>query len=456
MRYKLLVLICIVSLITPTVFAYDFVDPNNKGKVYSDRDEIHNLKNMYQELAGEDEEEEEEIVYQNVNNASYWWPIGSEEVTNSNGKAFAMGTPEDTTITSYFGYRDAIYQNGVQITNAGGHGALDIANYKGAGGTSVISAKDGVVVYPTDGANVRCVNQDKSCNGYGNYVIISHADGNYTLYAHLYANSILVKAGDSVQQGQVIAKVGSSGNSTGPHLHFEVRAGENTSSARVDPLDYVDKDNPRPSASNYLASGDLSSTIDFIRYWEGVGCGSSYETETEYIACNGGDGVITIGHGVTWEYNMDAFIKRGVTSMSAGTKVSKTIVDEIELEAMDNKCGDSIRKGLADAGIDDIKDYQMTALISRCYNGGYGMIKGTDYAFIPAYLKYHGQYRYEDIYSNNGSIWHDAMSHPVMPNSIFEVGLKRRRVSEWRLFTTGVIDYLESDFNPNRYAWDDF
>lgn len=449
MKYKLISLMCVVCLITPTVFAYDFVDPNNKSRVYSDRDEIHNLKNMYQELDGE-EEEEVEIVYENVNNSSYWWPIGSKDVTNSNGKLFAMGNPESVNVTSEFAAREpGIHDNG--------HGGMDIGSGR-KGETNVIAAKDGIVVYTSSESGISCPDGylGSTCGGgYGNHIIISHADGNYTLYAHLYIDSITVKSGESVSQGQVIAHMGTSGNSTGPHLHFEVRVGENTSSARTNPRDFVDADNPRPTASNYLTNGDLSSTIDFIRYWEGVGCGSSYETDTEYIACNGGDGVLTIGHGVTWEYNMDAFIKRGVTSMSAGTKVSKTIVDEIELEAMDNKCGDSIRKGLADAGIDNIKDYQMTALISRCYNGGYGMIKGTDYAFIPAYLKYNGKYQFDDIYSSNGSVWRDAMAHPVMPGSIFEVGLKRRRVSEWKLFTTGEIDYFEGNFNPSRYAWDD-
>ena len=53
--------------------------------------------------------------------------------------------------------------------------------------------------------------------------MIQHADGNISLYAHLYENSITVSAGDQVGQGQVIGKMGSSGRSTGTHLHFEIR-----------------------------------------------------------------------------------------------------------------------------------------------------------------------------------------------------------------------------------------
>ena len=61
-------------------------------------------------------------------------------------------------------------------------------------------------------------------------------------YAHFSANTITVRAGDKVQQGQVIGQVGSSGCSTGPHLHFEVYV----DGSKVDPLDYVSTSNTRP------------------------------------------------------------------------------------------------------------------------------------------------------------------------------------------------------------------
>ena len=443
-------ILCIISIITPTVFAYDYEDPNNQSSVESARRDIYSLKDMYEELAGLDDGAED-IVYEQANNNAYWWPIGSKETTTSNGKIFATGTPEETTITSTFGYRGAVIDSsGNQISGNANHGAIDIANMSGVNVTNVIAAKDGVVVYPTENDNISCVQGNNSCNGgYGNYVVIEHSDGNYTLYAHLATDSITVKSGENVSQGQVIAKIGSTGNSTGPHLHFEVRVGENTSSARVDPLEYVDPDNPRPSST---AGGDISDTIEFIRYWEGVGCGSSYQTDTEYIACDGGDGVLTIGHGVTWENNIELFQKYGINNVSAGTKVSKEIVDAIEVEAMNNKCGNSIRSGLANAGIDDLKDYQITVLISRCYNGGYATISGGDYSFIPAYLKYNGKYRLDEIYESSSGLWLDSMSHPVMPGSEFEYGLKRRRLSEWKLFTTGEIDYFEG-FNSSAYVW---
>ena len=71
--------------------------------------------------------------------------------------------------------------------------------------------------------------------GYGYAVIIDHSEGYKTLYAH--ASKLLVRAGDRVVQGQVIARIGSTGNSTGPHLHFEVRV----NSKFMDPLKYLPK-----------------------------------------------------------------------------------------------------------------------------------------------------------------------------------------------------------------------
>jgi murein DD-endopeptidase MepM/ murein hydrolase activator NlpD len=87
------------------------------------------------------------------------------------------------------------------------HTGLDFA---GPLGTPILSAADGVVVAA-----------DASTVGYGNHVIVAHAGGLLTLYGHLEA--MLVKPGDTVKAGQPVGLLGSTGNSTGPHCHFEVR-----------------------------------------------------------------------------------------------------------------------------------------------------------------------------------------------------------------------------------------
>lgn len=94
-------------------------------------------------------------------------------------------------------------------------------------GTPVFAAADGVVVQAGP-----MTDQSGDLVGYGNYVIVEHADGLRTLYAHLLAWT--VKAGDSVQRGQLVGMVGSSGNSTGPHTHFEVRV----ANVPVDPMQF--------------------------------------------------------------------------------------------------------------------------------------------------------------------------------------------------------------------------
>ena len=88
------------------------------------------------------------------------------------------------------------------------HGGIDLA---APTGTPVMAAADGIVDFA--GAD----------RLYGNYVVLRHGNGQQTYYGHLSAFEDGLKAGQAVQQGQRIGKVGSTGQSTGPHLHFEVR-----------------------------------------------------------------------------------------------------------------------------------------------------------------------------------------------------------------------------------------
>ena len=121
--------------------------------------------------------------------------------------------PVNGVITSPYGYRThpifgtTIYHSGIDI-------GVDY-------GTPVQAADGGTVVEAGWGS------------GYGYAVVIDHGNGLSTLYGH--NQELAVSAGQSVSQGQVIAYAGSTGNSTGPHVHFEVRANGDP----VDPQGYV-------------------------------------------------------------------------------------------------------------------------------------------------------------------------------------------------------------------------
>lgn len=104
------------------------------------------------------------------------------------------------------------------------HGAVDFGV---SVGTPVYAAADGIVVTSTWGGS----------DSYGYYIKIKHYNGLYTLYAH--GSSLVVSVGQEVKQGQLIMYSGNTGNSTGPHLHFEVRVSPGGYSNRVNPLNYL-------------------------------------------------------------------------------------------------------------------------------------------------------------------------------------------------------------------------
>ena len=124
------------------------------------------------------------------------------------------------TITSCFGVRI----DPVTGESGDNHGGIDIA---ASSGTPIYAWKSGVVV------------TSSTSSSYGNYVVVDHGEINgenfYTLYAHMTERSVMT--GDTVQAGQQLGTVGSTGKSTGPHLHFEIRIGgtEWSNATRQDP-----------------------------------------------------------------------------------------------------------------------------------------------------------------------------------------------------------------------------
>ncbi len=218
------------------------VSKTNKLKNENEKNRIlEELESILEEIEKKEEEERKSNI-STVENG-YWFPIGGSEIVEINGVKFAPGTPTATGLTAHFGGNDSVHQG-----LGGGHGAIDIgaARY-----SNVIASKSGTVTHPT--ANERIdypessikpdANGKYNCSGLvANSVTIDHGDGTVTTYKHLYANTITVRAGDHVKQGQVIGLSGSSGCSTGPHLHF----GISVNGKAVDPEKYVSAANPRP------------------------------------------------------------------------------------------------------------------------------------------------------------------------------------------------------------------
>ncbi len=147
-----------------------------------------------------------------VGGMSYY---GAVVIGTTSSAGFLWPAPSCNYISSSYGYRSSGFHDGVDLCRADG----------GAIGTSVVAARDGWVEYA--GWNSR---------GYGYMVLINHGDGYKTRYGHMLSGSICVSVGDYVYAGQQLGRVGSTGNSTGPHLHFEV-------------IYYGEKKNPM----NYLA-----------------------------------------------------------------------------------------------------------------------------------------------------------------------------------------------------------
>lgn len=138
---------------------------------------------------------------------------GGETEKPSDNKYLQWPVPNYNHITSEFGPRDAYgykYHYGIDISG------------NGINGSKIVAAESGTVV------------KSRVDSAYGYYILINHGNGKLTRYCH--CSKLVVKEGQYVRRGQKIAEVGSTGNSSGPHLHFEVYI----NNKRVNPRKYLD------------------------------------------------------------------------------------------------------------------------------------------------------------------------------------------------------------------------
>ena len=150
---------------------------------------------------------DEEIISEPINEIT---TVGTNDNPTASTGKFSWPLPNYSTITSEFGPRWGTNHNGLDISGSGVYGADIVAS---DGGTVILSQEDN--------------------SGYGRYVIIDHENGYKTLYGH--CSKLCVSVGDKVSAGQKIAEVGSTGYSTGPHLHFEII----DNGTKVDPYPFL-------------------------------------------------------------------------------------------------------------------------------------------------------------------------------------------------------------------------
>lgn len=171
------------------------------------------------ELKRQEEEKKNSKPQQNTssNDSSYSNPtvsLGSGIL----GKPLAEGTYR---LTSHFGYRTHPVTGKKSVFHSGTDFAAPV-------GTPIYAMEEGYVLL------------SGPAKGYGNWIVIKHPNGLYTIYGHMYSDGVYVKPGEYVFKGQKIGGVGSAGTSTGPHLHFCVATSfDGSHFSYVNPLNYI-------------------------------------------------------------------------------------------------------------------------------------------------------------------------------------------------------------------------
>ena len=199
---------------------------NSKNTVEAKKKSLTVLKNQ-QTIAINNLSEEEKKIQQDIDDLNAIKEAIENEIAEiarreaeaakNKGNSSIVSTPSASGyIMPIRGYNITTGYGKYQ-TRAGKHTGVDFSG-SGISGKPIYAVKDGTVEI-----SIAKKNSKGQYTSYGEYILINHHDGTMTLYAHGAPGSRLVKQGDKVSQGQQIMSVGTTGNSTGYHLHFEVR-----------------------------------------------------------------------------------------------------------------------------------------------------------------------------------------------------------------------------------------
>lgn len=357
-------------------------------------------------------------------------------------------------------------------------------------GTDVVVSGSDLSIYAVQSGTIEEI---KYNGGWGNTILINHGNF-YTRYAHLSKFESGLKKGDKVEKGQKIGTEGSTGVSTGPHLHFEFRdANGNYLSANpffgYSDQGYekcIDPDNKTTDTKcNFDSSGDArkigeegfaqicgktgsysmdssdccgetpaGTTDDFISFlnkFEGAGKSCSTKSgKIGYLAENLGDGAITAGHGVTNApvkssagqslivssgYKSDFTLKNGKYVMVVGGCYPQSVINDIQKISIENDYGYAVYNSAQRYGV-SLTQYEKDALTSFNYNLGSGHID----ELIDAYKN--------DSYEG---LWNKMKGYVHSDGKVLE-GLQKRRKAEFALFVTG--DYTDQNLFYSRNVTD--
>ncbi|MBE6053688.1 MAG: hypothetical protein E7212_07205 [Clostridium sartagoforme] len=198
------------------------LESNKSNIIASLTDAENNLESQIGDLISYNQALQQELdsIFNDINNGNNSGG-GQPTTPEDNG---GSGVPGDPSTESFLRPGNGVVTDsyGLRINpvtgEAGFHTGVDLGDPHGA---PVYASKSGVVVY------------SGWISGYGNTIIIDHGGGVQTLYAH--NSELLVSVGESVYRGQTVAKVGSTGMSTGPHIHWEIRI----NGQHINPMGYV-------------------------------------------------------------------------------------------------------------------------------------------------------------------------------------------------------------------------